>query len=563
MREIRKNIYTILVVGFVVFSLTPTFYELYHAKEVQPERKFELVHNFYTDYNFYLSRIRQGLEKNRTVTEKYTSEPHEGSLIQIFYLWLGRVGASVRVPWERPGDVYHVARVVMALLVLALIGKFCQKAFPQRWALIAFLLAVTASTWPKWQNWPVGSPITLISGWRFGGYMSWFSVMDSLQRITFIPHVLAGQALIVFLVMALSDREILAKPGNWIFLGILALLLGLVFPPGLLLVGVACGYLILLELREVGSKKWWKESVLPRLSVGVISAPSLLYLALMVTIYPWKRLVEFDVLNPVAFKLSEYLLAMGPVLPLGLAGLVLALRKKSVALRPAVAWALAFLTLFIGFHFVPQQHPLRYSEVLPHVPLAILTAYLFYTLAGWRGYSNWSNWSNWTNWVKLVPITIILLGLGVMYSSYLWQRDFVDHKLHSSWPLVPSGSYVMYPLKNFIDGMTFLRGNTPRTSVVLSRETTGNYLPVYAGNTAYFGHANTVKYEEKKWLVQGFFAGQMNAEQALQWLKEAGIAYIFFGPQEQEAGSTARLEKLYPFLSAVYENPQVVIFKVP
>ena len=85
-----------------------------------------------------------------------------------------------------------------------------------------------------------------------------------------------------------------------------------------------------------------------------------------------------------------------------------------------------------------------------------------------------------------------------MYSSWLWQRDFVDHKIVATLPLVPSGSYVMYPLKDFVAGMTFLGATTPRSSVVLSMQTTGNYIPVYAGNTVYYGHANTVKYEEKK-----------------------------------------------------------------
>ena len=98
-----------------------------------------------------------------------------------------------------------------------------------------FLLAVTASTWPKL--------VLAFDGWRLGGYMPWFSVMDSLQRITFIPHILIGQALMIFLIIAVSSRKTLARSGNWIFLGCLASLLYIIYPPGLAVVAVACAYL--------------------------------------------------------------------------------------------------------------------------------------------------------------------------------------------------------------------------------------------------------------------------------------------------------------------------------
>jgi uncharacterized membrane protein len=149
-----------------------------------------------------------------------------------------------------------------------------------------------------------------------------------------------------------------------------------------------------------------------------------------------------------------------------------------------------------------------------------------------------------------------------MYSSWLWQRDFTTHKIVASFPLVPSGTYVMYPLKDFIAGMTYLRGATKRDVVVLSMQTTGNYIPVYAGNTVYYGHANTVKYEEKKILVESFFGGTMNAADAARWMKSAGISYVFFGPQEREVGSIDKLDTVYQFLQPVYANDYVTIYRV-
>lgn len=555
MRFFQKHIYSLIIVILVIGSMWPTFYELSRANDVHSDRQFELIHNYYTDYNFYLSRIRQGIEGNLLVHEKYTSEPHQGSLFQIVYLAMGWVGDFLTVPWDRPGDIYHAARFVFAFAVLALIAEFAKDTLgklrvPKEnligglagWTLIGFLLAVTASTWPKL--------VLQFDGWRFGGYMSWFTVMDSLQRITFLPHLLIGQAIMMFLLLAIASRETLERPGNWVFLGFMGLLLTLIYPPGLVVVAVAAGYLWIFD------KIFW-----PRVVIGAMSLPVIIYIFLMATIYPWKRLVEFDILNPIAFNLWEYILAMGPVLPLGIIGLVVALLKKETALKSVMAWILAFFTIFFGFHFVPQQHPIRFAETLPHVPLAILTAYLFAQISavsfrvvrvrirlGTAAY--------------IIPIVVILLGVGTMYSSWLWQRDFTDHKLIATYPLVPSGSYVMYPLRDFIAGMTYLRGSTSRDSVVLSMQTTGNYIPVYAGNTVYFGHSNTVKYEEKKLLVVSFFGGTMNATDAAAWIREAGIAYVFFGPQEQEVDKISKLETVYPFLHPVFTNHYVTIYRV-
>ena len=536
----------VIITCFVLFSFVPTGYELMHQNDLRPDRQFELVHNYYTDYNFYLSRIRQGIEGNLLVHEKYTSEPHSGSLFQIVYLAMGWVGDFLAVPWDRPGDIYHVARFVFAFLVLALIVRICAETLGKMtsawWTRCGFLLAVTASTWPKL--------VLVFDGWRFGGYMPWFSVMDSLQRITFIPHILIGQALMIFLIIAVASRKTLARAGNWIFLGLLASVLYIIYPPGLAVVAVASAYLWIFD------RIFW-----PRVVIGFMSIPAIVYFFLMLTIYPWKRLVEFDVLNPLAFNLWEYVLAIGPVLPLGLIGLVVALFKKETALKSAIAWILAFFTLFIGFHFIPQMHPLRFAETLPHVPLAIFTAYLFAQIAHIRlrvhktrmhlGYI-----------ANVIPIVVILTGVGIMYSSWLWQRDFTDHKIRASLPLVPSGSYVMYPLKDFIAGMTYLGAATPRDSVVLSMQTTGNYIPVYAGNTVYFGHANTVKYEEKKVPVESFFAGTMDPNTALQWIRGARISYVYFGPQEQEVANIRAFDTVYPFLQPIYTNPHVVIYRV-
>lgn len=550
-------LWPVLIAVFVVFSLASSFYELSRSGDLRPNREFELIHNFPTDYNFYLSRIREGLEGRWTVVEKYTSEVHKGSFIHGIYLLMGKAGAHLRVPLGRAGDIYHIARIVLGATLLWATVMFCVRSFSAKrfsghsWPVFAFLFAVTASSWPKLTAVVHGSIVPAtgenILQWRFGGYMAWWSVMDSLQRITFIPHILVGQALIVVLVLLVTNTAILQKNVNLILAGLLAFALGMIFPPGLIFVYAVMGIWVVL------SGKPFRQLLVPYGAIVMISVPSLVYLFLMTGMYPWKRLAEVDIIRPLPFDYAEYFRAMGPMLPLGVMGAIVALLVWESAMLPAIAWILAWGILLGIFAFIPQQSPLRFSEMIPHVPLGVLSGYLFYRLG------------------KYVPkhITYFMMALliftGVfhMYSSFLWQRDFVDHKIRATLPLVPTGSYVMYPLKDFTAAIRYLEDTTRGSdAVILSETTAGNYIPVLSGNFVYAGHDNTVAFEGKREKVREFFSGRMNKAAAKTWAEETRASYVFYGPQEREDGGGSDLRVVYPFLIEVYKNPAVTVYRI-
>jgi hypothetical protein len=540
----RRLYWGVLVFFFVLFSLVPMFYELGRMNDVHSDRHFELVHNFYTDYNFYLSRIREGREGARTVTEKYTSEPHQGSYIQIMYLLMGKVSAWLDVPWPNSGDTYHTGRIVLAVTLLFLIAYAAKWAFERagfKWQIVAFLLAVTASSWPI---------LVFHKGeWRFGGYMPWWSVMDSLQRITFVPHMLAGGALIVFLLVAMAHTATMRVPRNWIFLGLLAFLLGIVFPAGLMFVFAVMGVDLLIRgIREMGGVRRIGGIVV----IGMISAPTVLYFSLVVKVYPWKRLIDYALLHPQPFNLRDYILAVGPMLLLGMIGGIWALVKRERRLFIFVAWALTWFACIIAFQHIKQESPLRFTEMMPQVPLGFLGAYLL---------SDLSHLGNlWKKTTIIIVFGLIALGLAQMYSSWQWQKEFLDQKITATQPLVPTGSYVMYPLKDFLGAMIFIQDSTSRDTVILSETTAGNYIPVYSGNTVYVGHANTVNTEQKEGFVKDFFAGNMSPAQAKEFLTANTLHYIFFGPQEAADVGISDLTKTYPFLTEIYRNAYVKVY---
>ncbi len=555
----KKGILTVIIIAFVLFSLAPSLYELSRVGSLQPNRAFELVHNFPTDYNFYLSRIRMGLEGKWTVREVYTTEIHNGSFIHEFYLLLGKVGAWVRVPHNRPADVYHVARVVLAFALLFAIAAWCKRSFESKvsattWIVISFLLVITASSWPK---------LTFVAGApRFGGYMAWWSVMDSLQRITFIPHLLAGQALMLGIVLVFATKIDTKRKGLHMFLGILGFILGMVFPPGLIFVYTTLVVIILLDwlFAKKQLKQVAREWFVPIFSFVCVSAPALIYLFLMTSFYPWKRLAELDIIHPLPFDYMEYVKALGPMLPLGLIGAAIAIFRRERHLFPAVAWVFAWMVLLFIFRFVPSQSPLRFSEMVPHVGLGILATYLFFSMFTFvkhralRGISQFA--------ALFISLGLILSGLFHMYSSYMWQKDFVDHKIRASVPLVPTGSYVMYPLRDFIAAISYVQENADRETIVLSETTAGNYIPVYSGNRVFVGHDNTVNAEQKRVDVARFFSGEMKLNEAREFVRSTGASYVFFGPQEREDGAVADLAGVYPFLRSVYQNAYVTVYGI-
>lgn len=563
-----------MIVFFVAFSFSPTIYEWGVRWKTKPARYFELVHNFPTDYNFYLSRIRQGKEGAWLAREKYTSEPHDPSLSQVLYVLIGRASDWAHIQTPYIWISYHVMRLFFAALLLYVIWKYVASHNAQfAWQALAFLVVITASTWPKLES---------VAGWpRFGAYMAWWTQANELQRITFLPHVLFGQAALVFVMWVLSGGFITRKhPGNYIFLGVVGLVMGIVFPPALLFSYAVIAVLTIGEFISLGARTlptitakkkrefvvWSTDVVLGRFVYGILSVPALVYYMFLFRILPWKRLVEFDIVNPPPFEFGEYFLSLGPTLPLGVLGLIVLFfhrtQKGAKQFSVAASWVIAWFGVLYIFTRIPQQSPMRFGQMAPHVPLGILTMYLFTVVISYL--RRIRELRPIRHYVFFIPMVMVVVGLLNMASSFLWLRDFVDHKLRADIPLVPKGASVMYPLGDIIESYKWLEVYTPRDAVVLADETTSNYIPVYSGNTTFIGHANTVELETKLAATRNFYRNILGAEEEQAWIAQQEIDYIMYGPEEKENNGwqIEDLRDVYPLLELVYENPTMKIYRL-
>lgn len=549
----KKVIFSLLSFLFVIFSFSPSLYEIYSRNKLPAEREFVLEHNYMFDFNFYLSRIRQGQEGRWLVVEKYYNEPHNGSLLQIFYLYLGKVGGIFRLS---PTIIYHLSRLIVGFIFLILIASYTRRLFDLKWSIIAFLLVVTAGSFPVlvWGN---GFP-------RFATYMGWWSAIDSLQRISFIPHILLGQIGLLLIIFRFGENKLF----KWLKLlmwGIVGFVVGIIFPPTLIVLYVIFIVLSLLELtwqkrkeeRILFFKDWLEEKGISRLVFILFSIPSLVYLQLIVRIPPWSALPLFDIQHRFLLPYKEYFLALGPMLPLGLLGLLLVLYKRELKFYPMIAWVLSIFALFRLFENFPQQSPLRFTEAAIHIPLGILAGYFFqYLLEKLGKHGRWGKRILWG-----MMGFVIIMGLGVMVSMMGWLTDQAYSKRLGGWQ-VPIGAQLVYPLKDFMEGIYYLRDHTNKSAVILGYITAGNYIPAYAGNFVYLGHANTPDEDGKEKIAAKFFRGEMSLIEGSNFLITNRISYIFFGPQEKELGGIDDIMRVYPFLQSLHFNSRVNIYKV-
>ena len=599
MNSVKTIIFTTLIILFLFISFYPTLFELSKSKSLgDPAREFILEHNFYwPDYNLYLSKIRQGTEGRLTALERFTSEPHQGSLIQEFYVVLGLLGKTLGL---NPNSSYQLGRIILSPLLLVMIYfmiKFYFKKFS--WQILAFLIVLSSGSFPRL--------ITENDGiLHVGRFMEWWSNIDAVQRITFIPHILFGQVGSFFLLYKLAMKSrcsgihdavstLPIQSGSqtssgqcnnvtmkqWILFILLGNAVGLVFPPSLItLDGV---FLIIILIKLAGRVKIWRNlhrreselfcerladatNCLPDLSkliyFIILSTPSLIYLFLITRVPPWSSLVIFHRTHPMLIPFWEYLLGTGPVFFLALLGILISLIKKDRKFHPLTFWIMTTFLFAILFTHLKEQSPLRFTQTGLFIPLGILATYFFYQLFQLSNLSSLSHLEK--SQLKAVFIVIIALyisgNLFMMKISLNWQTNFITQRIKANIPPVPYPPQTMYPLKTWMDGIRWLKNNTERSEVVLAGITAGNFIPAYSGNTVYFGQSNTVNYEEKQQLVDKFFEGKMPVREAEIFLKNNGIKYIFVSTQEKEKSAGGNLELIYPFLKPVYSNPQVIIY---
>jgi len=544
MKHIKKYFIFIFVFIFLFLSFLPNIYEASVSNLLPPDRTMVWgEYNYTYDYNVYLSKIRQGQEGRFSVVDKYDNHPQQkGIFLVMIYLISGKIGSIFNFT---PTLTYHLLRVFTSVFWISII-IFFNIYFLKKRSLInlGVVLSFLTASFPvfyRFQN-----------QWWVGQYMGWWQELDILKRISFIPHDTLNYIFISLFTILLSQIDENKK--NFYFLCILLFLSVFVQPSAaILFIFSWCLYHL---IKTIWSGSFKKNVVIKIMKqtfmISVIVSIPLLYIQSVTSIYPWKSLIDFHTNNMIVLNIKEYILALGPIFFTGVAGGLLVVLKKKRELLGLVTWIIGVTITIVLFKFFPYQS-LRFVQTANHIPLVILSAYLFHEL-----------WKKNRVIKIIIVITIIMIiinGLIQAYFSLKSQTQFINQRALATLPLVPYPPQVMYPLTDFYNGLKWLEINTDRQTVVLSKITAGNYIPAYSGNFVYLGHGvETPHFDDRVKKTDEFFSGNLSEKQALRFLKTENISYVFYGPQEKENNN--KDINIYSFLIPIYQTPSVIIYKI-
>lgn len=123
------------------------------------------------------------------------------------------------------------------------------------------------------------------------------------------------------------------------------------------------------------------------------------------------------------------------------------------------------------------------------------------------------------------------------------------------------GNPILFLDGDLVTGIDWLGKKTQWNETVLARPETGNLIPGRIGHRVVIGHwAETVDYAGKLRSVESFFGTEMVNADRIDLLSGWGVAYVFFGPEEQGLGDfdPTNVDYLVP----VYRNDVCAIYRV-
>lgn len=518
-----------IILTALVISFSPFIYEILATTRRLPESRYPLLETeFPPDQRVYLSRMRQGYEGKWLVKEKYTSEPHQGSLLHISYLLMGKATGLLGIS---PTRAFPVWRLIGGAFLL-LSGFFFISTFfaEKRLRLAAFLLFVFAGNLPILSK--TGIPFL---GHHFSSFLAWYTFFDPVKRIFFLPHYTLSSGFLSLALAFFWQGTKIPKRAQFIKAGISAFIAGIILPQTLMVVIPTTAFVSLMKLANRSPKKGTKTRIK---NWTIQSAPfwflTLLALTLIIfslSYFPWKVHSSADLTKrDLPFNCLEILSGLGVTGLLGvLGGINVLLQRRKIGYLSAL-WLLVTFFLVSIFTIFPISNSYRPLQIDLHLPLAVTSVVLVNDLAKLSAKKR-----------KLIfrwAIALILLpSLLVWLVSLKAQKLFVDAKIGASYPLIPQKPYVVYPEKTVMEAIFWLGDRTDHQEVVLAAETLGSMIPAYAGNTVYLGHGNqTVDFEAKNTQMKRFYQGKMTKKEIKAFLNQNRIKYIFFGPEEKEIG---------------------------
>ena len=494
------------------------------------------------DGNSYIAKMQQGAGGEWLFHLPYTPEEHDGALIYLHFLLLGKAAHLLSLPSI---SVYHLARLVLTVLLLAAVYWFVAW-FTAHTALrrVATLLVAFGSGF-GWLWAAIGQPPALgampVDLWVPDGF--------AFLAVYAFPHICLSQSLMLWALR----RGLQALAGaSWrrgLAAGAAAILASLVHPFIAPLVIALLGlYALWQKWRR--DRAFWPQAVVVAL-VGLPAMPYLLYLLIVFSTNPvfgaWQAQNLTQSPAPI-----HYLLGYGLVGLLAVAGGVYVWRRGDERQTFLLIWALTVPVLA----YLPLKLQRRVLEGY-QVPLATLAAfglarYGLLPLSRRRPIRWLTRFPRYTlpRLRRFATTAVVLATLPTNLFLVLGHIGLVSQRAPPAF----------HPA-TFVRAVDWLGRHTDPHETVLAAFRTGNYIPAHAGNRVFAGHGpETVDSEAKQEMLRRFFAAGTDDAFRRDLLRDSGIVYVFLGPYERKVGGFQAAEAAY--LEPVYDEGGVAIYRV-
>jgi hypothetical protein len=495
------------------------------------------------DGNSYLAKMYEGWRGDWRFTLPYTADPDQGAYLFTFYLLLGHLARLLRLPLI---GVFHLARLIGAVLLLWALWRFLQNLDPQgKHTRLVFALAC----------------LGLGMGWLafpFGVVTSDFWVAEAYPFLSAYtnPHFVLSLAILVWLLTIrppASDNpqhQHLRVWGGAAFALLASAVLGSLSPfavvLGLAILGIVLVLKVLngwLSIRSSSTgfsglvsdlrADWsFRLTLLRLVCIFLGGAPVVLYAVWIVRFNPVLAAWNAQNLTP-APPLWDLLLAFSPALLLALLGLRQVWRRKEIQIQIVGVWAVLALVMV----YLPFGLQRRFLVGLA-VPLAALAGFGLEWLESRIGPR-----------VRSTAIAALVLTFPTLLLVILaGQFGALAHD-----PL-------LYLTRGEAQALSWVESNTPAHALLLAAPQTGMFIPAHTGRRVLYGHPfETVDADVEETAVTSFFTNAAaNPLPAADFLEKRKVDYVFYGPREQLLGQLPDL----PGLSEVYSQAGVTIYRV-
>ncbi|MBI5961082.1 MAG: hypothetical protein HY866_20250 [Chloroflexi bacterium] len=464
----------------------------------------------------YLAKMRLGARGDWLFTIRYTAEAHDGALLFLPYILLGRL-TSFFVASDNPdlptalAITFHMARMFFGFALILVSYRFVA-VFLRRPG--TRMLALVLITLGGGFGWLLG---LLGLGDLFDTLPVDFIVPEGYTFLILfgLPHLaLARCAMLIGFLLLFRGLQTPGDGRGWlrwsIFAGLCWIVMGLCVPFYIAVVYLVLGcwgLAVWLRTRQFPWPLLWR-AVIAALVVLPLLIYSTLVFATNEVMGQWSSQNTLPSPHPLHYVFGYVVLAIPAV-----AALRWAWKKGDLPSHFPHVLLAVWVVVMPMVVYLPINVQRRLAEGVI-VPLAILAAAGLRLMAPHR--------RQWRRarviMVALVVPTAILFWLGGTFNA-----------LNPHRPL-------FHP-ENELAAMDALNRAVPRDSVVLSLKETGNYLPVRTDLIAYVGHGpETIHADEKEELVAQFFAGELDETARNDLLKD--VDYVFFGLLEQEKSGT-------------------------